>query len=330
MPRFWKSVVMVVAFFQASAQEVPDTVVMRFGGDVLLAGHYETAVGESCGRAFDGFDLFHTDDVSMVNLECPITSRGTKVSKPYNFRMKPAFVEALPGAGIDIVNLANNHIFDYGKEGLFDTISYLDSAGVLHVGAGRDQEEARGPVVLSIKGRRIGFLGYYGGGEAPVAQGTRCGVAPRSLDVIEDEIHALHVRNSVEYIVVTLHWGMEKAESPDAALESFAHRVIDAGADAVIGHHPHVLQGIERYKQGVIVYSLGNLVFGGNSRDTYDTALFEIRLQQEGPAYRVIPLRVESWKVRELVGEEGSRVCKGIEKLSSKFNSSIFTMKEKP
>jgi poly-gamma-glutamate synthesis protein (capsule biosynthesis protein) len=312
-----------------SQQGNDSTVLLRFGGDLLLAGHFEAALQDSPAAAFEAFDLFRTDDISVVNHECPITTRGTKIPKPYNFRMRPDYAGVLPETGIDLVNLANNHIFDYGSEGLFDTISYLDSVGVLHVGAGRDQEEARKPVVLRCKGWRIGFLGYYGGGEAPVAREAKPGVAPRSLDVIAGDIRALRA-DSVDFIAVTLHWGTEKAEYPDAGQQAFAHRVIDAGADAVIGHHPHVLQGVERYKQGVIVYSLGNFVFGGNSRESYDTALFEISLKRSGAAFDVIPVRVEKWRVRELAGPEGNRVRKVFEKLSSKFNSTIFTMKEKP
>jgi poly-gamma-glutamate synthesis protein (capsule biosynthesis protein) len=323
------SLIFFFALCQARAQQGSDSVVLRFGGDLLLAGHYEEAAQDTPGVAFEGFDLFRTDDISMVNHECAITTRGTKVPKPYNFRMRPDYVEVLPQAGIDLVNLANNHIYDYGEEGLFDTISYLDSIGVLHVGAGRDQAEARKPVVLHLKGRSVGFLGYYGGGEAPAAQGTKPGVAPRNTDVIAADIRALR-RDSVDYVVVTLHWGTEKAEYPDAAQQAFAHGVIDAGADAVIGHHPHVLQGIERYKKGVIVYSLGNFVFGGNRRDTYDTALFEIRLYRSGVAFEVIPIRVQGWRARDLVGPEGIRIRKVFEELSSKFNNSIFIMKEKP
>ncbi len=317
--------------YPASAQQGEDSVVvLRFGGDLLLAGAYEVAARDTAGLAFQDFNLFRTDDVSVVNLECPITSRGTKVPKPYNFRMRPEYAPALAEAGIDVVNLANNHIYDYGDDGLFDTISYLDSIGVLHSGAGRCRSEAREPVVLWLKGRKIGFLGYYGGGEAPVAQETKPGVAPRNASVIAEDVRALRERDSVDYVVVMLHWGTEKAESPDAGQQAFAHGIIDSGADAVIGHHPHVLQGIERYKRGVIVYSLGNFVFGGISRSTYDTALFEIRLSRTGPAFDVIPVGVRDWKARKLAGEEAVRVRKKIETLSLNFPNSIFPMKEKP
>ncbi len=323
-------VLMILCSPLAGLGQVSDTaIVIRFGGDLLLAGHYETAVQDSPTLAFEGFELFHTDDISVVNHECPITSRGTKVTKPYNFRMRPDYARALPHAGIDVVNIANNHIYDYGEEGLFDTISYLDSLGVLHVGAGRTRAEARKPVVLRLKRERIGFLGYYGGGEAPAAQETEPGVATRSLDVIAADIRALR-EDSVDYVVVMLHWGTEKADYPDNGQQAFAHGIIEAGADAVIGHHPHVLQGIERYRNGVIVYSLGNFVFGGNSRESYDTALFEIRLTRSGVAYTLIPIGIRHWRVGELTGEEALRVRTNVQALSSIFPKSIFTTKEKP
>ena len=309
-----------------SATETP--LVLRFGGDCLLADHYEEAVGENGDSAFAGFNLFNTADLSCVNLECPVTVRGEKIKKPYNFRMNPAFLTALNRAGIDIVNIANNHIFDYGRQGLFDTISYLDSVGLWHVGAGRTEQEAETPVIVQAGKRRIGFQGYYGGGEAPVASGPNPGVVPRSLPVILADIDSLRTRDSVDYVVVILHWGTEKATAPDIGQIQFAHALINGGADAVIGHHPHVLQGIELYKSGVIVYSLGNFVFGGNSRDTYDTGLFEIALGERSVNYRFIPIRLEGWKLRTLPGREAEDVRSRVSKLSSFFPHSIFTTKE--
>jgi poly-gamma-glutamate capsule biosynthesis protein CapA/YwtB (metallophosphatase superfamily) len=303
--------------------------ILRFSGDCLLADHYEDAVGEKKGdSAFVGFDLLNTADISCVNLECPVTIRGEKIKKPYNFRMNPSFLSALSEAGIDIVNIANNHIFDYGRQGLFDTISYLDSVGLWHVGAGRTELEAEKPVIVQAGTRRIGFQGYYGGGEAPVASGKDPGVVPRSLPVILADIDSLRKRDSVDYVVVVLHWGTEKATEPDGGQIRFAHALIDGGADAVIGHHPHVLQGIEKYKSGVIVYSLGNFVFGGNSRDTYDTGLFEIALGERSVSYRFIPVRLKGWKLMALAGHEADAVMSYVSKLSSIFPHSIFSLKE--
>jgi len=306
-----------------SAADSP--VVIRFGGDVLLGGYYEKSVGENALRAFEGFKALAEADIAMVNLENPVTIRGTKVPKPYNFRMKPGFLRTLSDAGIKIVSIANNHIFDYGMEGFLDTISYLDTAGILRVGAGRNMAEAHRPAVFTIRGKIIGFLAYYGGGEAPGAEKNSAGVARRDLGQVTADILSLRHVVQADYIIVNLHWGTEKAETPDLAQRTFAHALIDAGADAVIGHHPHVLQGIEKYKSGVIAYSLGNLIFGGNSRSTYQTGLFEIRLAPDGPHYALMPVLVDGWRASLLTGVDSSAVAAKVMRLSTIFPSTIFT-----
>jgi poly-gamma-glutamate capsule biosynthesis protein CapA/YwtB (metallophosphatase superfamily) len=298
-------------------------IVLRFGGDVLLAARYEEGVDGDMYRAFQGNDMFKSDDLSMVNLECPVTARGVKQVKPFTFRMKTKFLSVITEAGIDVVNIANNHIYDFGKVGLFDTIAALDSAGIPHVGAGRNIAEARMPVIKTIKGKKLGILGYYGPGESPAATKVSCGVASRDLTLITSDIRALR-KQGVDYIVINFHWGTEKATVPDGEQRRLAHAVIDAGADAVIGHHPHVLQGIERYKHGVIVYSLGNLIFGGNSRENYDTGIFEIRLKGNDVAYRFIPVRVSEWNAQVLKGPAAERLLNAMRKLSTIFHQSIF------
>jgi poly-gamma-glutamate capsule biosynthesis protein CapA/YwtB (metallophosphatase superfamily) len=311
------------------AQE-DSVLIMRFGGDLLMAGHYTRASRGDASLAFEDFDLFQSDDISLVNLECPITDRGTKVAKPYNFRMPPLYTPALKKAGIEIVNLANNHIFDYGSEGLFDTISYLDSVGVHHVGAGRNALEARKPVLVRLKGHKVGFLGYYGGGEAPPATKDSPGVAPRNLVLITRDIAKLRSRDSADFVVVTLHWGTEKALQPDSGQVRFARDIIDAGGDAVIGHHPHVLQGIERYRRGIIAYSLGNFLFGGIGRPNDRTAILEIRLAREGREYSLIPVGLRNWHLTLLEASERDSVIANVAELSSMFPRSIFTCKENP
>jgi poly-gamma-glutamate synthesis protein (capsule biosynthesis protein) len=303
-------------------------VVMRFGGDCLLAEHYERAVGKDVARAFRNFDLLSTADIALVNLESPVTTRGTRIAKPFNFRTHPTFLEALTHGGIDIVNIANNHIYDYDSTGLYDTIAWLDSAGIRHVGAGRHRKEAHRPVVVDISGRRIGFLGYYGGRESPAATDHRPGVAARRIDRIRADMLSLQSRDSADYIVVNLHWGTEKADTPDAWQVRLAHEIVDAGANAVIGHHSHVLQGIEVYKSGVIAYSLGNLIFGGKNTSDYTTGIFEIALRASGPAYRLIPVRVSHWQASVMTGEAADNLLESIRRLSSVFPNSIFHKKE--
>jgi poly-gamma-glutamate capsule biosynthesis protein CapA/YwtB (metallophosphatase superfamily) len=304
-------------------------IVLRFAGDCLLADYYDRAVEEDCDHAFRNFSLLRDADIAMVNLECPITDRGVRQTKPFTFRMRPRCAPTIADAGIDIVNLANNHIYDFGRDGLFDTMMYLDSLGVQHTGAGRTAEEAHRGVIHDIRGVRLGFLGYYGGGEAPAAWGKNPGVADRNIAAISRDIKRMRREDSVQFIVVNFHWGVEKAQYPQPPQVSFARAVIDAGADAVIGHHPHVLQGIERYRNGVIVYSLGNFIFGGNSRASYSTALFQIRLTRHGAEYDVIPVGVDRWRATLLTGDGAESVLDHVRHLSARFPATIFHDKEK-
>jgi hypothetical protein len=315
------AVVLGVLAVQAHSSVLPDSagsgpVVLCFGGDVLLGGHYEAGMASNVTGAFRNLQLLRDADIAMVNLENPITAHAKKVPKPFNFRMQHRFITALQTGGIDIVNIANNHIFDYGADGLFDTINDLDSAGIRHVGAGRNRAEAHEPVVMRKNGRSIGFLSYYGGGEAPAAGARTPGVARRVLaDVLED-IRLLRLKRKVDYIVVNLHWGTEKSRFPDRGQISFAHALIDGGANAVIGHHPHVLQGIEEYHSGIIAYSLGNLIFGGNGVSSYDTGLLRLVLSSAGTAWDFVPVRVDDWCAAPLHGPDSARVAGNMTMLS--------------
>ena len=304
------------------------SVTIRFGGDVLLASHFESDMLGNPGEAFRHLYRLGGADATVVNLEGPVTTRGKKVPKPFNFRMLPALLSVLKSGGIDIVSIANNHIYDYGPRGLLDTISYLDSLGIRHVGAGRDRADAHRPVIDTLGGRPIAFFAYYGGGEAPAAGNASPGVARRELAQVCADLRRVRSEQANPYVVVILHWGTELATAPDRAQVAFAHALIDSGADAVIGHHPHVLQGIERYGRGVIAYSLGNLIFGGNERDSYATGLFEIRLFPGGVKDAFIPVRISRWRASPAAGDDSLMLSGSMRKLSSKFPKSIFNNQE--
>lgn len=312
---------LVLASVPPQSQDTSRTI-LRFAGDVLLGGHYERAAGADVGLAFRGFTLFQNSDVAVVNLENPVTTRGAKIPKTFNFRMHPRFLSALSAAGISTVSLANNHVFDYGSTGLEDTFRWLDSAGIRYIGAGRNSTRAHAPHVFHKGSQTVAVFGYYGGGEAPGAGRKNGGVASRDKSLIIRDI-TLAREAGATYIVVILHWGTEKAEVPDASQRWFAHTLIDAGVDAVIGHHPHVLQGIERYRSGVIAYSLGNFVFGGNSRSSYETGVFEITLSGRNATYRFVPVGVRNWHLVELTGGDSLRVWQRVQRLSRLFSNTI-------
>ena len=202
---------------------------------------------------------------------------------------------ALAAAGVDVVTMGNNHSVDYGQAALVDTIKRLEKAGVQVVGAGRDDADAWTPaIVKTAAGATIGFLAWsdviwpgYRATSAP-------GVAELRTDIprMKESIRAL--AKEVDYVVVGYHWGLEYEHYPWGAQTSAAHAAIDAGADLVIGHHPHVLQGFETYKGRLIAYSLGDLVFDHFSIATGQTVLVDAVLTADGVRATLVPVYVSS------------------------------------
>lgn len=298
-----------------------NTVVINFAGDVTFANHFEYYVGTRWNYPFEKFPEFAKADLSMVNLENPLTRRGTPAEKQFNFRARPEYVRVLKAGGVDIVNLANNHMYDYSEQGLFDTIDFLDRAGIRHIGAGKDLTHAREPVLLNIKGVRIAFLAYYGlrkhSGSHP-ATADSAGTALRNLSYIKQDIRA--IRDSVDVLIVNFHWGIEKEHVPQTEQIHFAHKTIRYGADLIVGHHPHVLQGIEKYRNGLIAYSLGNFIFGGNSRKHEKTAVLQIQIDTHSKkitSYKMLPVQVDYWQPRLLSGFQKQALLDSLAQYSS-------------
>lgn len=198
-------------------------------------------------------------DITIANLEGTFTERGQQQAKLYTFRTPIRFAEGLREAGIDIVSLGNNHTLDYGIQGLTDTLTTLDASGVLYSGAGLNEIDARRPAVIEKNGLRFAFLSYNGVQEDTFAGANSPGVALASQESITQDVIA--AKAGAGHVIVSLHAGPEYTDSPTDQQRSLARATIDAGATLVLGHHPHVLQGWERYNRGLIVYSLGNFIF---------------------------------------------------------------------
>jgi poly-gamma-glutamate synthesis protein (capsule biosynthesis protein) len=311
-----------VMFSAASAQSA-DTVTMIFAGDLTLSDHVERFVGTRTGYVFGLWKPGREADIFMANLEHPVTTAVERVEKKFNFKMNPAMGATLLDAGLSLVNCANNHVFDYGFQGMDDTMRYLDSLEIPYVGLGRNIAEARRPVILERKGRKIGFLGYYGGGDF-AATPSRQGFAPRVTRFIVEDVRKL--RERVDYVVVNLHWGTERAPLPDDWQVTAAHRIVDAGADLIIGHHPHVLQGVERYKGKTIAYSLGNFVFGGNTAHTYETAVLKVALSDAGADIELLPVSVRKWQPFPSDDKTREAVLDLVRERSSHFPDHLFVM----
>ena len=311
----------LVGGFRIVSGQSGEPVVMVFAGDLLLSGHVATASGGDTTYVFRHWKPGAEADVFMANLEHPITVEDLKVEKEYNFKMDPGFVGTLRDGGITLVTGANNHIADFGREGVRETIGHLEGAGIRPVGIGVSLFEARRPVILELKGKRIGFLAYFGKGEY-AATDTSAGFAPRIQRMIVEDIR--RADSLVDYLVVNFHWGVEKEEVPEPWQVALGHAVVRAGADLVVGHHPHVLQGVERYRGGIIAYSLGNFVFGGHSRHTYETAVLRVVLEDRGVSAEILPVSVRSYQPRPAVGSARDAVLELVSKRSTVFEKPLF------
>jgi len=236
------------------------TIAIAAVGDVSFEG----LVGPPSLAVFaDVLPLFRRADAVIANLESPLTDVGTPLPGKCTLHGAPGWAEVLRDAGVTLVTLANNHIMDFGAEGLASTIRVLDAVGIRHVGAGFTLADSAAPVTLDIGGRRVAFLARTSVVvSAPVYAAGVATPGVAFLDADETCASIQHARGSADLVVVLIHWGLEEYRYPSPDQRTLARRFVEAGADMVIGHHPHVTQGIEHIQSSVVAYSLGNFLFG--------------------------------------------------------------------
>lgn len=257
-------------------------------------------------------------DLAIANLETSVSTRGkAQPGKTYTFRSRPETLDGLVKAGIDVVSIANNHTLDFGPLALQDTIDNLDQRGILHAGAGKSLDEAMAPAIIERNGQRIGFLafnrvlpeGWAAGKNKP---GVASGYDEKA---ILEAVKALRAR--VDVVVVSMHWGIEREVKFHKGQQQFGRVLIDAGAQLVFGHHPHVTQGLEFYKNGLIAYSLGNFVF--TTRDRLNTEAFMLfaKVNREGVvAGQIVPTLIVNGKPTVLRGQDRATIIERMRKLS--------------
>lgn len=267
--------------------------------------------------------LLKSADFTLANLEAPFTSTGQRFKKKYTFKVPPEFAQGLKDAGIDGVSLANNHILDYGQEGLLSTMDVLEQLGIKYSGAGKNLCEAQRPTILVKDGIKVAFLAYsMTFPQQFYATADRGGVCyPWAMAETIRECERV-----ADYTVLSFHWGAELMEHPKDYQRRFAHLAVDCGADLIFGHHPHVLQGMEIYKNRLIAYSLGNFTFGSYSSHARYSVLLKVYLNQDGLVFaRLHPLSVYNAKVlfqpTPLDGKEAQRVLDKLSKISMPLNN---------
>lgn len=306
---------------EAEKEEPPVSITISAAGDCTLGTDENFDQSRSLNAYYDENGpayflqsvkpVFEADDLTIVNMEGTLTESTSRMDKTFAFKGPADYTKILTEGSVEAANLANNHSRDYGEQSYTDTIAALDAAGIVNFGYDRT-------AVMDVNGVKVGLVGTY-----ELAEGMGCEEEMiANIKAVEDQ--------GAQIVIVSFHWGIERENYPDENQVNLAHSAIDHGADLVLGHHPHVLQGIEVYNGKNIVYSLGNFCFGGNSNPSdKDTMIFQqtFTVQNgelvEDNVTNVIPCSLSSESGRNtyqptpLEGEEKERVMAKIEEFSA-------------
>ena len=289
--------------FVGQGQENNNSIRMVFTGDVYV-GNYVSSVYDANG--VQGvlseylLEQFQTANLAMVNQEFPFSTRGEAMAnKQYTFRVDPSKVQLFTEMGVDIVSLANNHALDYGTDALLDSMDTLTQAGITYVGVGSNLTEAKTTRYFEINGKSIAILSASR--VIPVSEWGATATKPGMFTTYDPTalIEEIKVaREQADAVIVYLHWGLERKEYPESYQRTMGKQFIDAGADVVIGSHPHVLQGFEYYNGKLIAYSLGNFIF---SQTIDQTAMLTVELNSDNELeFYLTPCTTVNGKTSEL------------------------------
>lgn len=311
-------------------KEDPKTFQMSLVGDLLMDGSIKYQI-DRYGTDYPWEmvrEYFQNDDLTIGNLETSITNRGTEwPEKSYNFRSDPKNLKSMEAAGMDVLALANNHILDYGYDGLLDTIKHIDNTRIKRVGAGKNKEDAMKAVIVEKEGFKIGILSasrvvphveWYATGNRPGLIGAYDGHIEELLKEVQE------LKKDVDLIVLSIHWGIEGSSEPKDQDLLLARKLIDGGVDLIMGHHPHVLQGIEIYKGKPILYSLGNFVFGTQGELTSNTMIAQINIVDgEMNNIEIIPFQIELGRPMPVTEDIRRSKIAYLNKISKRFGVKI-------
>ena len=309
----------------AAEPAVPGQVTLTFAGDVLFDDGYAimgAVRGDddiSKGVMPEVIERMQSADIMMLNNEFAYSTRGVPTEgKQFTFRARPETVNYLNDMGVDLVSLANNHAYDYGPDALTDTLDTLRSAGIPYVGAGRDISEARKPVYYIVGDIKIAFVSatQIERLDTPDTKEAtenspgvfRCWNGDRLMETIRE------AKENSDFVVAYIHWGTENQAELDWAQLKQAPELVEAGADLVIGDHPHCLQPIGVVGDVPVIYSLGNFWF--NSK-TLDTGMVEVVIDETGiVSYQFIPCLQSGCRTSLLEGAEKERVLSYMRSIS--------------
>lgn len=298
------------------------TIQLVFAGDILLDGF----VGSQIDRFGNEYPfrkvapILKKADMAFANLETPVSIRGKAAEKTFAFRSKPDTLKGLVYAGIDGVTIANNHILDYGPQAMLDTITHLNRQKIGYTGAGRTVDEAFKPYVQQINGKKIAVLGVSR--VLPHNSWIAGKNHPGAASAYTPEPMLSHIKKSAktnDYTIVYIHWNQEFADNPEEESRKLAKRMIDAGADIIIGSHSHTLMGIEYYKNKPIYYSLGNFVFNRSTRGgdkTLQSMMVHVDIRGSKITSRITPVKIISGQPNLMDKTYNKKIIAKLNKLS--------------
>ncbi len=274
-----------------------DTLSLSFTGDILLDRGVRQFIRI---KGADGLfsksidSLFNHSKIVIGNLECPATKIEAPMFKRYIFRAEPEWLEVLHRHGFTHLNLANNHSIDQGRDGLIDTQQNIIRAGMIPIGAGENMEEAAYPIILAVQPRKVYLVTSLQMALENFDYLTNkpC-VSQESFDSLLRRIKVLRQNEPNSYIIVTLHWGMEHTLKAMPYQRQEAHQIIDAGANCIVGHHPHAMQNVETYKNCKIYYSIGNFIFDQTKPINTNACVVNIKISETSAKVTTIPIKIE-------------------------------------
>jgi len=307
-----------------SARRDMPVVELFAAGDIML----DRSVGEAAWRNGMSWILadFRPDissaDIAFANLESPISEKAAKLEKPISFRAPAGAGELLAEAGFDVVSLANNHAVDCGRDGLTETMDFLRKSRIRWCGAGKDRNSAEKASVLRSRGLRVAFVAFC---EFPEGSKKRDSVPTIALAELGTVGRCIReARERADVVIASFHWGEEYSRGPSEFQRALAREAVEAGASLILGHHPHVIQGLETLPRGktggrpaLIAWSLGNFVFDQDGPRTSSGMALRIRLGKDGvESARILPVRIEGCRPRPAEGKEAVEILKIVTGLS--------------
>jgi len=270
--------------------------------------------------------FFEASDYGFVNLESPLTTGGDPQGwKDVIIKGNPALAKAMAKSGINVVTMANNHAGDMGDSGLLDSFKYCEKAGITVVGAGKTLKQAQSGAVLNKDGTKTAFLGFTD--VLPVgypATSSSPGVSPGRANLNAVTTNIRNAAKKSDFVIVGWHWNFEYKRAPSPLESSEGKAAVDAGADIVFAHHPHLLDGVQAYHGGLIFYSLGNLVFSGFSGETAQTVLVKASMTKDSIDAKLIPVTISGSGIPTVAGgSTGQSILQRVKSLSANLGTTV-------